>query len=95
MVLVMDVARFKYPPHWVSLPVLFRAMQTVDVVTGKSRGWHLLTRRKVQVSLLYFQGHLPKVRAEYFELVLLSPYILSNSGRRWQPSCARREGMIC
>ena len=25
-VLVLDVARFKYPPHWIKLPTLFSAM---------------------------------------------------------------------
>uniref|UniRef100_M4B2P0 glutathione gamma-glutamylcysteinyltransferase n=1 Tax=Hyaloperonospora arabidopsidis (strain Emoy2) TaxID=559515 RepID=M4B2P0_HYAAE len=30
MVLLMDVARFKYPPHWVKLSQVFKAMQRVD-----------------------------------------------------------------
>ncbi|KAG9406011.1 hypothetical protein AC1031_003935 [Aphanomyces cochlioides] len=39
MVLVMDVARFKYPPHWVSLPLLYRAMQQIDASSGLPRGF--------------------------------------------------------
>ena len=39
LVLVLDVARFKYPPHWVPLERLYHAMSTIDVVTGKQRGW--------------------------------------------------------
>ena len=39
MALIMDVARFKYPPHWVPLPALFAAMQPIDPDTGASRGW--------------------------------------------------------
>ncbi len=35
MVLIMDTARFKYPPHWVSLPLLVKAMHVVDPDTGK------------------------------------------------------------
>ena len=51
----MEVARFKYPPHWVPLELLFDAMkvrflclsytnvpplaQEVDTVTGLSRGY--------------------------------------------------------
>ena len=27
MVLIMDVARFKYPPHWVPLSLLYSSMQ--------------------------------------------------------------------
>jgi len=43
MVLIMDVARFKYPPHWVPLASLFQAMQRVDPETGKCRGYMLLS----------------------------------------------------
>jgi glutathione gamma-glutamylcysteinyltransferase len=39
MALIMDVARFKYPPHWVPLPTLFQAMRSIDPDTGASRGW--------------------------------------------------------
>ena len=44
MVLIMDVARFKYPPHWVPLSDLYEAMKPIDRVTGKSRGYILLSR---------------------------------------------------
>ena len=43
MVLVMDVARFKYPPHWVPLQVMYDAMQPIDEDAGKSRGYMLLS----------------------------------------------------
>ena len=43
MVLIMDVARFKYPPHWVPLGSLYQAMQRVDPETGKCRGYMLLS----------------------------------------------------
>lgn len=38
-VLVLDTARFKYPPHWVPVPLLFAAMQAEDSATGEPRGW--------------------------------------------------------
>ncbi|GAB9470539.1 hypothetical protein Gpo141_00007782 [Globisporangium polare] len=38
MVLLMDVARFKYPPHWVRLPLVFEAIQRVDQSSGLPRG---------------------------------------------------------
>jgi glutathione gamma-glutamylcysteinyltransferase len=41
-VLVMDVARFKYPPYWVSLPALWEAMQPPDPTTGRPRGYVVL-----------------------------------------------------
>jgi glutathione gamma-glutamylcysteinyltransferase len=42
LVLIMDVARFKYPPYWVSLPLLFASMQTFDSDYEFSRGWMTL-----------------------------------------------------
>ncbi len=45
LVLVLDVARFKYPPHWVSAERLWQAMQSIDPVTGRTRGWMLLRPR--------------------------------------------------
>jgi glutathione gamma-glutamylcysteinyltransferase len=51
MALVLDVARFKYPPHWVSAERLFGAMQPVDPVTGRPRGWMMLRRRERGIAL--------------------------------------------
>ena len=42
MVLIMDVARFKYPPHWVPLADLYQAMLDIDSESSKSRGYLLL-----------------------------------------------------
>ncbi len=42
--LVLDTARFKYPPHWMPVELLFRAMQERDVDTGEARGWLLLRK---------------------------------------------------
>jgi len=42
MVLVLDVARFKYPPHWIPVPLMFKAMMQKDETTGVSRGFALL-----------------------------------------------------
>lgn len=38
MLLIMDVARFKYPPHWCPVSVFFQAMQQLDPDSGRSRG---------------------------------------------------------
>ena len=38
-VLILDTARFKYPPHWVPLSLLYSAMQRRDQSTGLMRGW--------------------------------------------------------
>ena len=39
MVLVMDTARFKYPPHWVPTSLLWRAMADINPWNNKSRGF--------------------------------------------------------
>lgn len=54
LVLVLDVARFKYPPHWVPLERLFNAMHHLDPTTGRSRGWITLRRGPQPGSLRYF-----------------------------------------
>ena len=41
-VLVLDVARFKYAPYWVPVEELYRAMQDVDTVSRRPRGWFIL-----------------------------------------------------
>ena len=38
-ILVLDTARFKYPPHWVPLELLFTAMRAHDGATSLPRGW--------------------------------------------------------
>jgi glutathione gamma-glutamylcysteinyltransferase len=51
LVLVLDVARFKYPPHWIPAERLWKAMQPIDPATGRSRGWIALRRRAQGLSL--------------------------------------------
>ncbi|KAJ1282083.1 hypothetical protein BS78_03G022900 [Paspalum vaginatum] len=53
MVLILDVARFKYPPHWVPLPLLWEAMNTTDESTGLLRGFMLISRHNAAPSSLY------------------------------------------
>ncbi|MEB3210892.1 MAG: phytochelatin synthase family protein, partial [Leptolyngbyaceae bacterium] len=41
--LIMDVSRYKYPPVWVSAEALWSATNTVDFVSGRTRGFLLIT----------------------------------------------------
>ena len=50
-VLILDVARFKYPPHWVKLDLLREAMRSLDSATKLPRGWVALAK-KPQVPML-------------------------------------------
>ena len=45
MVLLLDTARFKYPPHWVNLNLLYQSVCTSDSESGIMRGFILLTRK--------------------------------------------------
>lgn len=38
-VLIMDTAAYKYPPTWVRIDALYKAMSTIDPENGLSRGW--------------------------------------------------------
>jgi len=53
MCLVLDVARFKYPPQWVKVDKLFRAMLLHDKVTNKSRGFWLVRKSESKSQLLF------------------------------------------
>jgi glutathione gamma-glutamylcysteinyltransferase len=44
--LVLDVARFKYPPYWVPVPMLWGALKPLDAATGLARGYAMLTKVK-------------------------------------------------
>jgi len=46
--LVLDVARFKYAPYWVSVEELYEATKPLDETTGKSRGWFVMRPPRVQ-----------------------------------------------
>ena len=46
--LVLDVARYKYPPFWVKTGDIFAAMDTPDSVSGRSRGYVTVAAAPVQ-----------------------------------------------
>ncbi len=43
-VLILDTARYKYPPHWVRISDLYAAMDTADPESGARRGWVVVSR---------------------------------------------------
>eukprot|EP01041_Mallomonas_annulata_P007168 gene7168-14598_t len=46
LVLIMDVARFKYPPFWVPLTDLWQSMSFHDKTTGIPRGYFIISSWK-------------------------------------------------
>lgn len=58
--LVMDVARYKYPPTWVPADALYRAMKSSDLISGKSRGFLQIAAAKVPKGPIFAaQGRRP------------------------------------
>ena len=53
LVLLLDVARFKYPPHWVPLKLLYQSMLYLDQTTQKTRGW-MLCKPAPKIQSLFF-----------------------------------------
>lgn len=53
LVLILDTARFKYPPHWVPLPLLHEAMAAHDPVTQQPRGLLLVRPSQRPNSVLF------------------------------------------
>ena len=45
LVLILDVARFKYPPFWVPMHELWEAMATNDAVTSEPRGYFVVNSK--------------------------------------------------
>lgn len=63
--LVLDTARFKYGPHWVSCAKMYEALQSIDPDTGKSRGYAIIGDgrcsecKKTRIGT--YMSHLPSV----------------------------------
>ncbi|GFR99330.1 glutathione gamma-glutamylcysteinyltransferase [Elysia marginata] len=55
LVLMLDIARFKYPPYWMKLETMLESMKPLDSVTGKSRGFVVLSVEKEKVQSPYFE----------------------------------------
>jgi hypothetical protein len=43
-VLILDVAKYKYPPAWVSISLLQQALATTDTTSGKPRGLVIVSK---------------------------------------------------
>jgi len=92
MVLILDVARFKYPPHWVPLPRLHKAMSHTDSQTGRPRGAMLLWRHPSVRSVLFSLNENPSAwRAGHRfiseELPALAAMRVAAEAKRGQGSC--------
>ncbi|KAI9294093.1 Phytochelatin-domain-containing protein [Neoconidiobolus thromboides FSU 785] len=53
-VLVLDMARFKYPPFFVDLKLLFDSMLSLDSTTNQTRGYFLLKKKETFLDTRFF-----------------------------------------
>lgn len=74
MVLILDTARFKYPPHWVPLKGLYQAMAHVDSATSQPRGF-LKIRANPRLESVMFTLNQPN-RCAYFLACLAYSLVL-------------------
>ncbi|KAF9991395.1 hypothetical protein BGZ79_004564, partial [Entomortierella chlamydospora] len=63
MVLVLDTARFKYPSYFVSVERLYKSLFPIDVETGTSRGYFLLSANPDQPAISLCK--IPKATTEH------------------------------
>ncbi|KAL3995159.1 Phytochelatin synthase family protein [Acanthocheilonema viteae] len=94
-ILIMDVARFKYPPHWVPLTILRDAMLSIDATSGKPRGYLTLKfRSHIQpLVLLRLQGDISAYKTLFAPRLkeweqFLSEEVLSNKDLEFETACA-------
>lgn len=66
-VLIFETARYKYPPYWAPIEVLFQSMLPLDSVTGKSRGYVVLKAKQEWNYESDFVNH-GKRRIQFFEI---------------------------
>ncbi|CAD7697773.1 unnamed protein product [Ostreobium quekettii] len=56
LVLILDTARFKYPPHWVQLSLLYESMSRLDPETNEARGYMHLSAPPNRRSVMFTLG---------------------------------------
>ena len=56
MVLILEVARFKYPSHWLPLQAVYKAMEDIDPESKKSRGFVIMSSHADNISITNLQG---------------------------------------
>ena len=57
LVLILDTARFKYPPHWVSLRLIWDAMLAHDKSTGRSGDMRAASRESLSLTQSNLYSH--------------------------------------
>jgi hypothetical protein len=103
--LILDVARFKYPPHWVPVQLLYEAMNTIDPDSGRTRGYMIVERKTLVESMFHIRpasyeqwqslGTWLRAMSECFCTMKLAKKASSGGGIPVQVDCPKEEGRIC
>ena len=81
--LLLDTARFKYPPHWVKLDLLYESICTRDTDTNQLRGFVILTRTPDRCQKLSLTEALN--RPPLLPKTELKELVLESSGKKSSP----------
>ncbi|KAK9817938.1 hypothetical protein WJX72_004545 [[Myrmecia] bisecta] len=80
LVLILDTARFKYPPHWVPLDELYTAMSLVDPTTQQPRGYILMGAQPRLDSVLFTLDIRDRASSKAREFVQTTlPHVISSA----------------
>jgi glutathione gamma-glutamylcysteinyltransferase len=61
--LLLDVARYKYPPFWVQIDALFGALATVDPAARSDRGVYVASRAQPPAPTVQPHADDPRVQS--------------------------------
>ncbi len=85
LVLILDVARFKYPPHWVPLPLLWQAFEPIDPTTNQCRGYIALRKSNTLQDTFF---HIAFDLKEWYEIASYVASIIPIALERAKPISA-------
>ena len=98
-VLCLDVARFKYPPYWCAVELLYRSLADRDADSRRTRGFGLVSKRDSQcgvackvrhdyVSSAKFASQLPQLRSDLQHAAARGEAQLRTSARCSSTTCS-------
>lgn len=89
--LILVQARFKYPPHWVPLTLMYEAMARIDPSTGQPRGYIGLKSSNQALSLAYTLDR----RSDHIQNAAIMRQILHEEIKVLQAVVAKNDVFCC
>lgn len=96
LVLLMDVARFKYPSYWLPVSSLWQSMGAIDAATNKPRGYFTIGRAE-RMSFMYrlFMTQNVSWRHVTFSLMELLPKQFTEYQNKIPQTSMNNEPYLC